>query len=159
MKATTLAVIALGLATRSAILSQSQSTPLTGAWRITQRQETVPTAKTIDNPQPGLFLFTAKHYSIVQVESDKPRPALPQDLSKATAEELRAAWGSFGANSGTYEVQGGTVTIHSIVAKRTEVMARGSAGATFSFKIEGNTLTLTPVKPPTLAALTLTRVE
>ena len=114
-------------------------------------------------PQPSLYLFTGGHYSILSVNSDQPRPDLPQDTSKATAADLNSVWGPLTANSGTYEIKGGTLTTHPMVAKNPAVMASGNAFTT-SFKIEGKTLTLTtitglrgPVTNPT--TLTLTRVE
>lgn len=163
MKPTTLAVVTLLLGSGNAILAQSKSTPLTGAWRVTQVQTTGPNARTVNDPQPSLYLFTGNHYSIMSVNSDKPRPALPEDLSKATAAELTATYGPFTANSGTYEIQGGMATTHPSVAKNPGVMAPGAAN-TASFKIEGKILTLTnvktsqgPVTNPT--TLKLTRIE
>jgi Lipocalin-like domain len=158
------ACVAFTLVLVSAVaFGQSKSSPLTGAWRVTQVQRTGPNAGTVNNPQPGLYLFTGNHYSIQSVNSDKPRPTLPQDTAKSTGAELNATWGPFTANTGTYEIQGNTLTTHPIVAKNPNVMAPGTAN-TYSFKIEGKTLTLTavkntlgPVTNPT--TLKLTRVE
>jgi hypothetical protein len=66
---------------------------------------------------PGLIIFTGGYYSIMVVTGDKARPALPQDISKATAAELLAVWRPFTANSGTYEIKGSTLTTHPTVAK------------------------------------------
>ena len=73
-------------------------------------------------------------------------------------------WGGpFTANGGTYEVKGNTLTNHPSIAKNPTVMASGATN-TFSFKMDGKTLTLTsvtntqgPVANPT--TWTLTRVE
>jgi len=109
-----------------------------------------------------MFLFTGNHYSLVAVTGDKARPELPQDPSKATAAELNATWGPFAANSGTYEIQGGMLTTHPIVAKNTRAMAPGWAGTVYSFKIEGKALSLTSIKSattPNPVTLKLTRIE
>jgi hypothetical protein len=86
-----------------------------------------------------------------------------QDTSTATAAELNAVYGPFTANSGTYEVKGGTLTTHPLLAKNPAVMAPGAAN-TYSFKIEGKTLTLTSVtggRGPVTNPVTfkLTRIE
>jgi hypothetical protein len=148
-----------------AILSaQTKSTPLTGAWRVTKVQTTGANARTTSDPQPGLYLFTGSHYSIINVNSDGPRPDLPEDTSKAAAAQLLASWGPFTANSGTYEIKGDTVTFHPIVAKNPALMASHTA-LPRSFKIEGKTLTLITLtspggsSPTNPATVTLTRVE
>jgi hypothetical protein len=156
MKTLTLAVIALALGSSSAVLAQSKSTPLTGAWRATQRNGSD------SNIQPSLFLFTGNHYSMMVVGGDKPRPALPDDLSKATSDQLRATYAPITANSGTYEIQGDTLIMHPSVAKNPNAMAPGS-NVRQSFKIEGKTLTLGPPtfnqKKKGTNTMTLTRVE
>lgn len=138
---------------------QSKSPPLIGVWRVTERTES-PNAPINRSPQPGLFIFAQGYYSIMVVTGDKPRPALPQDVSKATVEELLSVWRPFTANAGTYEIKGDIVTTHPIVAK----VMRPGGRATIKFETEGNTLTLTqvaeddvPVSNPT--SIKLTRVE
>jgi Lipocalin-like domain len=137
-------------------------TSLTGAWRVTEVKTTGPNARTISSPQPGLYIFTGTHYSNMTVNSDEPRTTL-QDQTKASAAELLAVFGPFTANSGTYDISGGNVTFKPVVAKNPQVMAPGVANVS-SFKIQGNTLTLTsvrnangPVANPT--TITLTRIE
>ena len=122
--------------------SKTGQTPLQGVWRVAEVTTTGPNASTTRNPQPGLYIFTGKHYSIVTVTSPTPRPDLPQDTGKATAAQLNAVWGPLTANSGTYEVTGSTITTRPIAAKNPAVMATGNF-STSSFKVEGNTLTLT----------------
>ncbi len=144
-------------------MAQLKPTPLTGTWSVTEVKTTGPNAQTNSKPQPGLYIFTGDHYSIMTVNSDKPRPALPQDQAKATAAELRAAWDPFTANSGSYEIAGGTVTFRPAVAKNPNVMAPGTSNVS-TFKITGKTLTLIQVKNTTgpvanPTTTTLTRVE
>lgn len=123
--------------------SQSKVT-LRGVWRVASLTRTGPDAATNNNPQPGLFLFTEKHYSLAVVRSDKPRPELPSDPAKATAAELLAAYDPFGANSGTYEISGDTLTFRPIVAQNPAGMRPGHV-LKYSMKPEGEALSLTEV--------------
>jgi hypothetical protein len=113
--------------------------------------------------QPGLYLFTARHYSIMRVSADAPRPELPMDVTKATAEQLIASWNPFTANAGTYEVNGPELMTHPQVAKVPQVMAP-NAFAAYRWAIAGDTLTITPLRnqmgaTPRPATLRLLRVE
>jgi hypothetical protein len=130
---------------------------LEGVWQGVEAKWTGPTPGTNSNPQPGFYIFTKNHYSTVAVIGDKPRPQA-QDVEKATADELRAMWGPFVANAGTYEISGDTLTTRPLVAKNPKVMSPGSS-ATASFKLEGDTLTLALHFPPSNPIITLKRIE
>ena len=121
--------------------AQSGKNPLQGVWKLSEVTTTGQNASTIKNPQPGFFIFTGKYYSIVTVNSEKPRADLPQDVDTATAAQLRDAWGPFTAQTGTYEVKGSEVTVRPLAAKNPGAM-NGKNFNTRSFKIEGNSLTL-----------------
>jgi Lipocalin-like domain len=148
--------------------AQQKSTSLTGAWRVTKVQMTGANARTVTNPQPGLYLFTGKYFSLMMVMGDHPRPIHPTlpEVPKATPQEILAVYGPYVANTGTYEVNGETLIMHPMVSKNPELMG---GSVTYSFEIRGNTLTLKMVKmimgasvpPPAVpqATWTLTRVE
>ena len=148
-----------------AVLATAQSRPLSqptleGVWKIAEVHPSGPNASPNMNPQPGLYIFTKKYYSIMNVEGDKLRPNLGPN---ATDAEKAAVWQLFTANSGTYEIKGTTFTIHPIVAKNPGVM-NASSFTTFEFKIEGNSLWVTskasaagPIANPTQTKLV--RVE
>ncbi len=92
-------------------------TKLEGVWQLVEvKHMGGPTEGTVNNPQPGLVIFTGKHYSMMAVLSDTPRTDV-EDPAKATAAELLAVWGPFIANSGTYEISGDTLTTQPTVAK------------------------------------------
>lgn len=114
-----------------------------GVWRITEAIVSGPNARTIAfGERPNLTIFTAKHYSRVEVQADGPRPVLA-DVSKATADELRAAWGPFVSEAGTYELAaGGVITMRPVAAKNPAVMGAG-VFITYAYKLDGNTLSLT----------------
>jgi hypothetical protein len=123
--------------------AQSKAPVLVGAWRLTELKRAGPKAETLKNPQ-GLLIFTGKHWSRMYVDSDQPRTEI-RDLEKAAPAEILASWGPFIAASGTYEVSGNTLTSRALIAKNPTVMASGNF-AVFTFKIEGNTLTVTYVR-------------
>jgi hypothetical protein len=103
---------------------------------------TGPGARTISFAErPNLTIITAKHYSRVEVQADGPRPVLA-DVAKASADELRAAWGPFVAEGGTYEVAGNLITMRPIASKNPAVMGPG-VFITYAYKLEGDTLSLT----------------
>lgn len=141
----------------------SPSASIRGVWQTVEVTVTGPGARTIVQSEPCLTIITAKHYSRVEVHTDRARPSVP-DATQATADELRAAWGPFVAEAGTYEVSNGNVvTMRSLVAKDPAAMA-ARATSTYTFKLEGNTLWVTqqrgPRGPvPNPVTVKLTRVE
>lgn len=97
------------------------------------------------NPQPSLYIFTNKHYSVLSVNSTQPRPKFgplktpskPTDAEKIARYEQ---WDPFTANAGTYEIKGTTLTRRHLVAMRDDVMSGPPNVA--EFKLEGDTLWL-----------------
>jgi hypothetical protein len=115
--------------------------PLEGVWKIVEVSFTEPdTSGMISSPQASLFIFTERHYSIMRVVGSRTR-ALFADPSQPTDAERLAAYTSFSANSGTYEISDATIEIHPIVAKNPNFMAGQSA--TFAYRVSGDSLWLT----------------
>lgn len=147
-----------------------QSKPsIQGVWRVTERTTTGPTGMTNKNPQPALYIFTSKHYSIVSDSSVKPRTPVPFSPAntKLTDAEMLAIyrdWQPVQANSGTYEMKGSTLTVRPLVAKASAVMAN-KTGLAYEFKLDGDTLTLiqtigpTGQKPANPTTIRLARLE
>ena len=128
------------------LVAQNRTTPLTGVWRVTEVVTTGANPVNRNNPQPGLYLFTANHYSVTTVNTaERRKPLAPlQTPGKPTDAESRTAaehWGPFTANAGTYTVKGSTLTTRPIVAKVQNVM--DGPEQVRDFKIDGTTLTLT----------------
>lgn len=121
--------------------ARAADSPLKGAWRVVERSTTGPNGPQT-TPQIGLIIFTDKYYSVLAIDSDRTRPVIAADLSKATVEELREAWQGWGANSGTYEINGRQFTKRALASKFPAQM-RPEVFEVFDFKIEGNTLLLT----------------
>jgi hypothetical protein len=64
-------------------------------------------------------------------------------VTKASADELRAAWGPFVGEAGTYEVTSDNqITMRPIAAKNPAAMGPG-AFITYSYKLDGNTMWVT----------------
>lgn len=143
MKRYVLALIVPGLLMSHSIAGQVTSPSIQGAWQAVELTFPGPTPRTIavPEPRPNLTVITAKYYSRVQVEAAGPRTAIA-DVAKATADELRATWGPFGAEAGTYEVTGNLITMRPIAAKNPAAMAPG-AFTTWSYRLDGTTLWVT----------------
>jgi hypothetical protein len=138
-----LLVIGAGLLTTHAIGDQSKPASIQGVWQAVEVTIPGPTRQTITipEPRPNLTVVTARYYSRVQVEAEGPRPVIA-DVAKATADELRATWGPFAAEAGTYEVTGNVITMRPIAARNPAAMAPG-AFTTWSYRREGGTLWVT----------------
>lgn len=129
----------------------SQARNLEGAWKVTS---VVTPQQKFASPQPSLYIFTKKYYSIMRINGDVPRPV---SLSKdPSALELQAMYGpTFSANSGSYSVTGDVVTLTPIVAKY-----QGITGVPYTLQIAwiGPALTLTDSRYGG-EVVTLSRVE
>src|SRR5215217_3113364 len=138
-----IALATVGLLNNRPLSGQGHSVSVRGVWRAVQVTMTGPNAQTIPIPDtsPNLTLITAKHYSRLRVDSESPRP-VPADLAKATADELRAAWGPFHGEAGTYEIGDNTITMRPIVAKNPAAMTPG-AFTVYALKFQGDTVWVT----------------
>jgi hypothetical protein len=137
------AALTVGLLTSQGSAQQPPRQSIQGVWRIVEATISGPGARTIAfGDRPNLTIITARHYSRVEVQSDGPRPVLA-DVAKASADELRAAWGPFVSEAGTYEVApGGVVTMRPIASKNPAIMGQG-VFITYAYKLDGDTLSLT----------------
>jgi hypothetical protein len=98
------------------IAGQSKRASIEGVWQAVEVTITGPGARTIaiPEPRPNLTMITARHYSRVEDQSERGRPVLA-DVTKATADQLRAAWGPFVGEAGTYELTAdGRITMRPI---------------------------------------------
>src|SRR5262245_772018 len=118
-------VFAAALLIGTELSGQSKSASIQGVWRAVEVTLTGPGARTIRPSQPNLIIISGKHYSRVEDQSERPR-SIPADLAKASADELRAVWGPFVGEAGTYEVTGNVITMRPIVAKNPAAMVPGA---------------------------------
>ncbi len=131
-----LAAILLTACERGERAEHSES-PLEGAWSIASIHVSGPDSAANTTVQPNLFLFGEKHYSMMRATGNQPR-TLAATNSPTDAEKL-AAYNSFIANSGTYEVADSTLTIHPVVARSPNYMGGSDI---YHFRISGDTLWL-----------------
>src|SRR5687767_14335521 len=76
--------------------------PIEGAWRMTEIVVAGAGASRVQAPQPSLLIFSGRHYSMMYVGGNEPRK-LSAAEDPTTTEKL-AAFDSFVANTGTYEI-------------------------------------------------------
>ena len=118
--------------------SASSPDPLQGAWQLVE--STASTGNVVGN-RPALRLFVDGHFSLVREAGTAARPTTPLD-STSTAAEIRAVWGPFEAQSGTYEILGDTVVTRPVVEKRPDLMAPGTFRRS-TYRTAGDTLWVT----------------
>ena len=140
----------------------SRSPSIEGVWRAVEIETTGPGARTITGLQPNLSIVTRKHYSHMEIHADGPRPILA-DPTKASADELRRAWGPFVAEAGSYETSGGSFVTHPVISKNPAAAAPGSF-TSYRYRIVSDTLWLTAERDQrgasaNPATIKLTRVE
>jgi Lipocalin-like domain len=159
-----IAALSVALVTNQGMVAQSRRDSFQGVWRIVEATITGPGARTIAfGERPNLTIIAARHYSRVEVQADGPRPILA-DVTKASADELRAVWGPFVGEAGTYEVAAGNlITMRPIASKNPAVMGPG-VFITYTYKLDGDMLTLTQQRNqngpfPNPFTLKLVRVE
>ena len=125
-------LLAIGLALPAAV--DAQETPVAGAWVVTSWQ--IPDGELNEQPQPGLFVFTRTHYSIMFVLGAEPRARYTGE--EMTDADMLAAYTTVVANSGRYEVKGNELTTRAYVAKNPNYMGDWpDNAATYTFEIDG----------------------
>ena len=100
--------------------AQAQSyDDLAGGWVV--QSWTAPDGEVVDDPQPGLFLFTAQgQYSMMYVPGTEPRADLAEE---ATDADVAQAFSTIIANSGRYRLNGDEIAYEAFVAKSPNYMA------------------------------------
>lgn len=143
MKKWLLAAITLGMLTSHALAGQSKPESIQGVWQSVEVTITGPAARTIVIPEPrrNLTIITAGHYSRVEDQAERPRP-IPADVTNASGDELRAVWGPFVGEAGTYAVTANVITMRPLAAKNPAAMAPG-AFISYSYTLQGNTIWIT----------------
>lgn len=155
-------MLALGAGITVATSAQESRATFQGVWRTLEVVVPGPAARTF-RPAATLAIFHGRHYSRIEVHAEQPRPLLPNQAT-ASADQLRAVWGPFVGEAGTFELSGNdVVTMHATIAKNPEEMAAG-ATSVYTYRREGDLLTLTQVSTPLGPSsnpikIKLTRVE
>jgi hypothetical protein len=155
-------IVSIVAGTTAARSEAEPNAPIQGVWRTLEVVVPGPAGGTF-KPAATLAIFQGRHYSRVEVHSQQPRPLLDNPAA-ASADQLRAVWGPFAGEAGTFELSGNDViTMRATVAKNPAVMTPG-ASSVYTYRREGDVLTLTQVRThagPSAnpIAVKLTRVE
>jgi len=150
------------VAGRGAAPSAAESNAaLQGVWRTLEVVVPGAPARTF-KPEATLAIFHGRHYSRVEVHAEQPRTPLA-DPAGASADQLRAVWGPFVGEAGTFEVNGNEITMQATVSKNPSAMTKGAVSV-YTFRRDGNTLTLAQIRThagPSANPITIkaTRVE
>ena len=155
-------VVSAALTVAVALKANEPRAAFEGVWRTT---EVVVQGAAPQTFRPGatLAIFHGQHYSRVEVHAEGSRPPL-KDPATASADELRAAWGPFVAEAGTFELSGkDVITMQAMVAKNPAAMTFGATSA-YTYRRNGDSLMLTQIRThagPAAAPVTikLVRVE
>ena len=104
--------------------------------------------------QPGLLIFTKRHYSMTFVQGFKARP-IPSD--SVTNEQLALSFVPFTANAGTYQRKDSTVILSPSVAKHPRVMS--GSPLTVVVRVKRDTLWARPVGRGSVSTTKWVRIE
>jgi hypothetical protein len=114
--------------------------PLEGAWLVDEIRMIGPEGESVNpSPQPGLYIFSGRHYSMVWMPWSEPRGDFARKWYPTDAEKI-ASFDAVIVNSGTFELDGSTLTTIPIVAKTPEFMG---GIAVYECRFEGDALWLT----------------
>ena len=127
--------------------------PLMGAWKVTEIAS--PNSPPLTNPQPGLYVFTEKHYSAVRLNGTKPLPSYASNDAATDAEKV-ASFDTLYVNAGGYAITGNMLTLSPMVAKSAFAMGAGRT-VQYEFTVNGDSLTL--VQKPNGPGLKFVRLE
>jgi hypothetical protein len=126
--------------------------PLVGTWRVTEITEA--NKPPLTEPQPGLYIFTPKHYSMLRINGTNPLPGYPSN-DKATDTDKITVFNALYMQTGSYTLKDNVLSIKALVAKSAFAMA--AAGNQYDVAISGDTLVLTLKRDG--SAVKLVRVE
>jgi hypothetical protein len=119
--------------------TEAPSPAMVGAWKLVE--VTTPDGVKNPKPQPSLWIFAQKHYSLAIVMGTKIRPQFLR--GKATDAEKIATYDGYTSNSGTYSISGNMLTTIPVVASNEYAMTNGFL-LKYEMKFEGNdTVSLT----------------
>lgn len=132
------------------------SPSLVGVWEV--QSSTTAEGKAIRPAQPGLFIFTGKYYSLIQVTTATPRPDVKATPDTRVEDLMRVYGPAFQAQSGNYVSTDRVIVLHPLVAKSPVLMTPGFQQS-YTFKVDGTTLYLSGPGTTAPTNYVLQRVE
>jgi len=116
--------------------------PIEGVWEVVELKIVGPEGETTNPaPQPNLYFFSLRHYSMVWIPGSEPRKASARTWFPTDDEKIRN-FDTIIVNSGTYELTDTTLVTHPTVAKTPEYVGGRSV---YTYRVEADTLWMTMV--------------
>jgi hypothetical protein len=120
---------------------------IVGVWRAVASVDESIASQTERSHQPAIYIFTARHYSILSISGADPRPDVPQGLPEVERKlAIYDHWARLTAHSGTYEIRGSEMTTTPMVAKNNRVMTPLGIEH-WRIRVDGEALWLTNIGP------------
>ena len=111
---------------------------LVGAWQLQERVVSGgPNEGTNTDPDLHVNLFTDRHYSVMRNAGDRPDP-VPEGQTPTDKDRL-AAFATFRADMGTYELAGSKIIFHNMLSRDPEAVGETSE---FEYRFEGDKLVI-----------------
>ena len=148
---------------KAGVDTRSPRSPLEGVWKVLEVSSRVPGADWIVATPPylSLYIFTPKYYSYMFAPGSGPRRLFAGDPNRPSDVEKIGAYDSIVAGSGSYILDGTTLTMTAILHKNPNEMT-GEA-LRYVVEIESNRLRMTiadaPFAPGRERRTLLTRIE
>jgi hypothetical protein len=123
------------------------SSSLEGAWTVVKQESRAPGSDwvSVGTPFRSLYVFTPTHYSYMYTPPE-PRPPFAGDPNRPSDAEKVRAYNSLVAATGTYALDGATLTLVALVHKNPSEMT-GEA-LRYVAEISRDTVRLTITNPP-----------
>jgi hypothetical protein len=134
----------------------SQKLSLEGVWqRVSVTYAGPDTSWTLTHPQPSVYIFTKRYYSMMFVPGEGPRTPFTTD--RPSPAERITAFNSFRASSGTYELRDSHLVLRPLVARVPNLMTAGEQG--YVYRLRGDSLWLTFEYPWTVDTTRTARMK
>jgi hypothetical protein len=127
----------------SCINAHGETPSIIGAWKPVKYMWTEGDSTRVfnNNPQPGLFIASAKFYSTTFIGGDEERPLEPQgDREDYTHDQLKSMSVPFVSNAGTYIIENNRFLYDPVVALNQNFQESGEHNLEFEISSDGNTM-------------------
>ena len=123
--------------------ARGETPSIIGAWKPVKYMWTEGDSTRVvnDNPQPGLFIASAKFYSTSLIRGDEVRPLEPEGSREDyTHDQLKSMSVPFVSNAGTYLIGNNRFVYDPVVALNQNFQESGEHNIEFEISSDGNTI-------------------
>jgi hypothetical protein len=127
----------------SSINAHGETPSIIGAWKPVKYMWTEGDSTRVvnDNPQPGLFIASAKFYSWIVIWGDEDRPLEPEgSMEDYTHDQLKSMSVPFVSNAGTYIIENNRFVFDPVVALSQNFQESGEHNTEFEISSDGNSI-------------------